>query len=912
MKILTRRTLLAALGAMTAGAPRLSSAQESEAVNAMMATLRSLRWDRREAERLWRQPGGPRFEVIDYVDMTFGGKVYRRPVPLYGNLSESAARGVSLTYEQVAEVREVLGAISVYFRNKGMAAPMLPMANDKFYVFVVGDMGDIAGATGDASGLKPPAPTDPMAQLTPGPPPVMPPTVPYGVHLMLSATNYFTPLEHHPWATKITVAHELVHAMDRYMVVSGERAGSLDNVGNWWGEGNVDTAPQYSLKALGYDPEVTLKGGERNHAKNIGMRPYDYPLTLKGVPDRLPDWVLRGRPDIGPGDVVAAAASFYKYNATYFTASFWRFLMKEEAPVGSGRGGAPVPGDFELFAALREVVLTSTDIAKAAQNPDWMDNGVPALDSFLRSRHPTWGATGLYRAYPAFIAHWVEWPDQTLKSRKGLLAHPQWIDAMFMDGVEKHDIGIDVDITVELTVLPLAAKAIRFEIPQLGPTPQDYPPVTITVSIVDDGGQANAIDNIHVGLRGQCLGNGLSQPSPSRGKRVRRWASVKATPLKRRPVNDETILSFINVAPDPTSTRPVRIRVQVGLQVASTTGQVSYHPKPVETANGTIALPPSRSPKAPDVAPLVPIEFAAEETRVVLMKDADLVRMLNDALDINDASAIARDRDDGPANRQSAAANVMGAMSGAPFMPGSGSISDLAPSLMATVKTRPFEIILTIPKIQPGYVGSVSGGHVVAEWYESAYERFAEYGVSTSVELETDAVQVQITSSGDGVILGRFTADFDRGSQNTEATFRGRIEGKFSLGIANDEAAGDQQMPTDPSAAVPTDFFISAARAGMNTQDMAEFFRLQAAEMQASGGSGPPTSRPNVGGARGQAGVLDPGSCRVTRAEFDAWFEDLYGSQPMFTPAQRLEMKNQFLSAWEFTEQMICASRATP
>lgn len=861
----------------------------------------ALTWDEAGAGALWRRSPVP-FVVIDDRAMQYEGVT--RPAP-----------STRLTASQIEEARGALQAASAFYRRRGMGPPELPMANGAFHVFFVTNMGDTNGASGEGRGTIPLAEFD--ADILGAAMSVLG-VVPLGSHMMLNAENYFSPSREHPWGPRTTLAHELLHTIDRYMIGEAwhayRRDGSRrpDGIGNWWSEGNIEAVAPFALADLGYRPLNVWRAGHRSHAQNIGMRPYDYPLTLRGAPDRLPAWVLEGLSGVLPADVPAAAESFFRYNATYFTASFWRFLLQEEAPIRPpGQPGAmPMPGDFELMAALRRNPITAAYRRTALDNPH-MDPGVPALDRFIRDHHPTWGATGLYRAFPAFIAHWIEWPDQIPKSRSGLLAHPKWINAMFMDGAPKREISADTDIMIELTVLPLAAKAIRFEVPQIGPTPQDYPPVTITVSIIDDGGQARAIDNIHVGLRGQCLGNGFSQPSRMNRGRVRRWASVKATPLKRRTVNDETILSFINVAPDPTTTRPVRIRVQVSLQVASTTGQVSYHPPPVETAEGTVALPPSRSPPAPDVTPLVPIQIETEETRVVLFKDADLVRMLNNALDINSASAIERESDDGPANRQSAAANVMGAMTGASFRPGAGVGGDLASSLMAAATTRPFQIALTIPTMQPGYVGSVSGANVIAEWIEPTYARFAEYGVSPSVQIETDAVQVQITSSGDGAILGTFSADFDRGSQNVEAAFRGRIEGRFSLGIANDEAAGDQQMPEDPSSSVSTDFFISAGRAGMSTSEMGEIFRQMAEEMQASGASASPTNGA-AGGATGQANVLEPGNCRVTPAEFDAWFQETFGSQPMFTPAQRTEMRNQFLSTWDFTEQMICASRNTP
>jgi hypothetical protein len=907
MTILSRRKLIAtALALAAAGHGRGVSGQSVNAgVAGLMAKLASLTWDRRRAEQIWNQAGGPRFEIIDYVDMRFLGKVHRQPVvPAVASPEEQKARGIKLTYEQIADIREALSAISLYLRGLGMAPPKLPMADGKFYVFVCGDMADIAGAAGDARGVG----MNDFGGETPFT------TVPEGTHLILSSLGYFDPYKDHPFSTKITIAHELVHAIDRYMVVSDDKPGVLDGVGKWWSEGNVDSAPQYSLKALGYEPEKTLRKGARSHAKNIGARPFDYPLTLKGVPPRRPAWVREGLPPpVAPLTEADYARGFWTDNAPYFTSSFWRFLMKEEAPARKGRGGT-VPGDFELFPKLRGVVISSTDVAKAAANREWMDTGVSALDGFLREQHPTWGATGLYRAFPAFIAHFIEWPDQVIKSRQGILAHEKWLAALFMEGAPKKPISIDKDIAVELTVLPLAAKAIRFEIPQIGIGPDDYPPVTITVSILDGDGQANPIDNIHVGLRGQCLANGVSQPGRYSGGRVRRWASVRATPLKRSTVKDETILSFINVAPDPTTTRPVRIRVQVSLQAASTTGQCSYHPKPVDKPDGgTVAPPPSKAPSAPEATPVVPITIDAEEIRIVLNKNADLVRMLNDTLDINTSSAIDRENEEGSSRLQGSAASVMGAISGGEVRPGVG-IGNFDPALVAAAKMRALEITLTIPSVKPGYVGSVSGGRVTAEWHEPAYAPFAEYGVSTSVRIETDVVQVQITSSGDGAILGTFSADFDRGSENTEAIFRGRIEGRFSLGIANDAVAEGHALPEDPSACMPTDFFITSARNGMKTAEMAEFFRQLAAEMGAglsSGGGGGAGSGGGggQGGAGGQAGVLEPGGCKVTPAEFDAWFEDLYGSHPMITPAQRAEMKQQFLSTWDYTEQLICASR---
>src|SRR5690606_25543916 len=137
---------------------------------------------------------------------------------------------------------------------------------------------------------------------------------------------------------------------------------------------------------------------------------------------------------------------------------------------------------------------------------------------------------------------------------------------------------------------------------------------------------------------------------------------------------------------------------------------------------------------------------------------------------------------DGPTRRQGAVANMIGALAGEPTSMGPG-VYGLDATALAATRAMPFQIELTMPAVAPGFVGNVSGGKVAAEWMEPAYVPLARYGVSSGVRMETDAVRVQITSSGDGAILGVFSADFDRGSDNAEAIFRGRIEGRFSAGI---------------------------------------------------------------------------------------------------------------------------------
>ncbi|MBI1407817.1 MAG: hypothetical protein GC145_17015 [Caulobacter sp.] len=824
--------------------------------------LMSLTWDEARAKALWSQSGGPQFTLIDDQAMTTSE-------------GKSPPAHTPLTPEERVEIGKTLTAACLFYRARGMAPPMLPILNGRFHLFFVDDLGDVNGQTADAFGTRPGWITDQ-------------PSVPMGVHLMINATNYFHPDAEHPWGPRITIAHEMLHAIDRRMVAND----GWKPIGKWWREGNVEATGQHAYGALGYRPLEALKPGDRLHAQNVGMRPYDYPLTLLGVPAYRPSWVRKGAA-IGEGEG-KAAATFFDRNATYFTGSFWRYLLKEEAPavVPSKFASVPLPGDFELMPALRSYVVTPSDRKKAAGNPH-MDPGVPLLDRFLRERHPTWKPTGLYRAFPAFIAHFVEWPDQVIKSRQGLFAHASWMDVLFMEGAPKKDISGDQDIRMELEILPLAAKAVRFVIPK-APIGENYPPITISVSILDDHGQDNAIDNIHVGLRGQCLANHLSQPGRYSKGRVRRWSGIKATPLKRRAVNNETVLTLINVAPEPWKTKPVKVRLTITLQIASTAGQASYHPLPIETDKGKINLPSSTAPKPANDVPTIQVARDVEKTSAVFMSDADIVRMMTANLDANQLMSVERETDEPPAlDTQAQSQKLMAGLS-------SGTL-------------RPLSVELELPRVEPDYVGPVSGAKVIAEWSEPKYAAYAQYGVSQAVRIETDAVQVQITSSSEGSILGRFTADFDAGKDNLERIFRGRIEGKFSLGIAIDHAEEDNAVPKDPAALMPTDFFVAAARAGMDGEVLKQAL-LEAGQQVQSDPEGPSVGGTGGGsgsGGSGAAGGYGSGGSTdcpvtVTRADFEPYFQERFGALPGVSKAQLAEMKASMLESWDLTKIYVC------
>jgi uncharacterized membrane protein YgcG len=829
---------------------------------AMSQDLTTLKWDKALGAAVWNRSGGPLFAIIDDRYMT---------------TSESTCppAWTQLTTPQIVDAQKTMVAASAFYRSKGMAAPLLPVLGGKFHVFFVDDLGDVNGQTALASGTANGQPDGT-------------PTVARGVHLMINTTNYLNPDAVHAWGPRITLAHEMLHAIDRTMLPDG----AWSSIGKWWGEGAIEATGQHAYGSLGFNPLEAFKAGERAHAQSLGLRPYDYPLTLLGVPAHRPSWVRHGKAiEKGEGN---AAVSFWKYNATYFTASFWRYILKEEAPnvMPSKFTSVPLPGDFELLPTLRKYAVTGAEKKKVSDNP-YMDPGVPLLDRFLREQHPTWKPTGLYRAFPAFIAHMVEWPDQVIRSRKGLFDHASWMDVLFMDGAPKKELSGEKDIRIELEILPLAAKAVRFVIPR-GPLGEDYPPVTISVSILDDHGQENAIDNIHVGLRGQCLANHLSQPGRYSKGRVRRWSGIKATPLKRRAVNNETVLTLINVAPEPWKTKPVKVRLTITLQIASTAGQCSYHPLPIETDKGKINLPSSIAPKPANDVPTIQVARDVEKTSAVFMNDADIVRMMTANLDANQLMSVERETDEPPAlDTQAQSQKLMAGLS-------SGAL-------------RPLSVELELPRVEPGYVGAVSGAKVIAEWSEPKYAAYARYGVSQAIRIETDAVQVQITSSSEGSILGRFTADFDAGKDNLERIFRGRIEGKFSLGIAIDHAEEDNAVPKDPAALMPTDFFVAAARAGMDGEVLKQALQEAGQQVQSDpeGPSVGGTGGGSGGGGSGGAGGYGSGGSTdcpvtITRADFEPYFQERFGSLPGLTKAELAQMKTSMLESWDLTKIYVC------
>lgn len=895
---LSRRSILGGLTVVGSGAGGPVFAQlspDSEVVRAArLRALRGMTWDRAARDRAMRRPK-PRVEIVDYIDM-------------FLNKAERARPAKPLTASETQRALSAIEAALDFCIARKFDAPNLPVISDRFQVFFVEELGTASGAYGFGK--------DDVATLLA---PYVAPFVPEGSHLGYSASDFRNPYCNHPWGDRIPLAHEIFHAVDGAM-----RTNDGDHIGGWWGEGLTDALAQAALAKLGYNPLSELKAGAREHGKQIGMRPYDVPLALpygetqlRPPPATRPVWTRaspatckKAEAAAVPPDNADTIAAFWRSNATYFTQSFWRFLFHERAARdNSSEGGKAIVDDYRLVHRLKRLQLEQRDIDEAKGNPD-MDPGIALLDRFIRKHHDAYKAAGLYRAFPAFIAHWVEWPDQVIKSRAGNLAHPKWLDAMFLEGAPLLEIGEQQDIDHSIRNLrPLAARAIRFKLPYLITSPEAYPRVTISVTAINGG--PDAIDNIHVGVRGQCLPHIQSQPTTGGSGRTRRWMMVDARPLMRSAVNGESILTFINCAPKAAKTRPVSIRVTVALEIGSAMGQLFYAPTTRVNEKGQEVRPPrSNAPPMGKKTPTLSTARGTEEIEISINQDERIAKAQFAAGTLAGSLGMEEERLTDATEKKVSPAEMMVMLQQA-----------ATPSTLSGLIIK-----LTFPRIEAGHRGPVSGARATATWFEPRYPPLRISGLDGQVSMETDAVQIQIISATEGAFIGTYRADFSKSSRDSEREFGGVVSGAFSIGIAHDEAKPDV-MPIDPAAMVPTDFFHKMSMAGMSGDLMVEALgkmHREAAEGRdqpgtaggsagngggsASGGSSPASSR--IAGAPDDA-AIEACAKDVTRLDLDRALRHLHGDLARENPSLLRTMREAYLADWEGTKRLICLWKVT-
>lgn len=691
------------------------------------------------------------------------------------------------------------------------------------------------------------------------------------IRMLLSEKTYFVDpdLAVYPRKSDVTAVHELVHAIGWANPTESPDMPE-DGVAPVIGEGLPDALALYGLNGFrGVDMIAELSKGEEAHGKHLGLRPWDYPLFLETWP-RTRTWLT---PRVGDDQKAIRTI------LGYMTSPFWRYLFEDECPRAGARRA--VNGGFRLVPAMLREPFTARDETYRRIHPTRIF--VSWLDRYLKAHHPTWKNVGLYRAFPAFIADRIEWPDQRAVSpRRGTLEHPRWLDMNFFEGAQVAELSIDKpDTQLGLKMKPMSGRPVRVRIK--GFQPGAHPALTIAAMVRGD--VKKGIDNIHIGVRGNVLANGASQAR----RRLRRW-TIDGNPLTKD-TGGELVLSVINCAPDPADSREVTIDLYIGLQQALAEGEVTYAPEPVPDPESSrnIFIPPSTRPMTgrrvraqpgPRPTDSTSVRIPQEDVAIDFFEKAAQMADLATGLSVGGQFAVER-RTDYP--RKDIVRTI-------------GSTTRMEVDAMA----RSLSFDLNLPRVEAGQTGALEGGTASVTWYEPAYERFDAIGVSPWVAGETDAVSIEILSSTESSVHGRYRADFAADSRATAPVWRGVVSGDFTIGIQLDEQE-DPEPPVEMGGSVTTDVLIAAGRAGRTLPGIND-------------GSAPPArDEPQdpageagdvAGQGAGQGSIRSMDACQVTDADMQRFVKQAFADA---TPKVQADFLAALRSDPEMARQIICA-----
>lgn len=728
----------------------------------------------------------------------------------------------ALSAEQVQQIEQDLTAGLHFYRLIGMPEPPMPTLGDQYVAFmsmVMPTYDQAAAFTGKLYGFD--RPQHPFVLAPRG----------ETVALVLLYENYFEDGDitsgRHPRKGRITANHELFHAF-AWTIPRGNWDND-DNTHLWVSEGTTDAIAPFSFRAGrgAWNFYRALQSGDQSMGKTLGLRPYDYPLDLATMPTQR-SWLFTRFPALRQANNRETTRTHF----SYMTSSFWRFLMKEALLGGDTGGGARAWRQMNLIFSEP---LRADESASRQRFTAW-------LDRWIRTHHPVWKTQGLYGAYPAFVAHWVEFPDQFMSSRRGMFKHPKWLDAVFHDGCKTLELDEQrPTATFDLKIRPVAATCLVLQwkgetLPESG-----WPTINVVAHALETGdvtGRIAGLRALHLGVRGHTVGHGPIYVDRGRGTAVKSWGGVAVDPLNPKKTDGAAVLTFSNVAPMAAVTEARTYRIHIGAAFTSATGSLTRPAQPEVQQPASTAQPKKTQRRA---MPSLPIKQAAHDEASIMVSDLGTV----DALDCANASL-------------KLASGAFGGFGRGRVQegPDAGQITERACAKfvvqmsdgtgLRALADGGLEVELVLPAIRSGQTGSVPGASVKAYWADPALN-VGPFG-NAEVRAETDVVNLVIAESNEAFISGGFSARFDERRHEVKGT----VSGEFLLWRADTD---ELMLPDDPLHMMSSDFLMVMAGQGLDVDEI----RRRARQSETNTDDPPPATA-----RRGEG-------CRCDCAEFGAF-----------------------------------------
>ncbi len=588
----------------------------------------------------------------------------------------------------------------------------------------------------------------------------------------------------YPEKGALSIGHELFHGIQRAYPVWSTHARGQRHEGQWVTEALPDALGLWTIKDLSiwgsppFDWRRRFASGSQRFGKVLGMRPYDYPLDVRTAPTRMEIYPQGVRPDQRA------------LMTSYMSSSFWRYVFEDS-----------LPGD----RAWRPLVPALDDgpVAGAARN--LREESTLWADRSLRRHHPVW-RRGLYDALPAFIAWWVQFPDEVMRSRRGEFAHARWIGHAFSDGCPLFELNESKpSVKLDVSIRYLAARCIRVKWTGATMGRSGWPAASLSVAyrnpLDSQPGQAQdarratkALEDFHLGVHGVNLGKPQAIPDPATGKPNLLWTGLALDPLNGVSTNGETVLTFTNVAREPLKTSAFGYDIVIGMASATSQGKLVKPAEPAENKPASTVTVASRRRPLPALAPNV----AQGESMSVQVTPSPLAAR-DDCLNATAKIAGGGAQAGAPSKRTSVSSELAGICLG---MTAGASREDIQPP-------REPEVKLDLPHVPIGHTGPIDGARARVAWRDPALGR------NDYVSARTRDVQLDIRESTAGTVSGTYRARFDAKKHDVE----GEVSGDFSVW----RAVSDERLPPeDPLDLVSSEMMQMVAKTGGSPDELRE------------------------------------------------------------------------------------------